>query len=74
MSMIEYEAGDIVQHGEAKAIVLAPAFHEGFWQVANIFDDNGEFAVVDAREMRPAVLDKDEAFFGDLIAEQLLAA
>jgi hypothetical protein len=74
MIVKEYEAGDVVQHGEQKAIVLAPAFYEGLWQVANIYDDNGEFAIVHERDLQPAVLDKDEVFFGDLIMEQVLAA
>jgi hypothetical protein len=73
----EIEPGDAIEyrHGDEleKAIVLAPAFYEGFWQVEHIADDNGAFAIVAERDMQPATLDKDEKWFGDLIAERLLS-
>jgi hypothetical protein len=70
----EFTPGQVIQYGEEKAIVLAPALYEGYWQVENIADDNvGAFAIVAERDMQPATLDEDERWFGDLIAERLFS-
>ncbi|MGX9574093.1 hypothetical protein [Mesorhizobium sp. f-mel] len=55
--------GQVVQYGDGwKAFVLAPAHFAGFWQIENVYDDAGLFAIVAERDLRPAELDEDELY------------
>lgn len=59
----EFTPGQVVQYGDGwKAFVLAPAFAAGFWQVENVYDDNGSFAIVAEGHLHPAELDADEIY------------
>ncbi|RAZ83187.1 hypothetical protein DPM33_32920 [Mesorhizobium hawassense] len=63
--------GQVVQYGQgAKAFVLAPAHFEGFWQVENVYDDDGPFAIVAEGDLKPAELDADEMYICGLANEQ----
>ncbi|RWM26881.1 hypothetical protein [Mesorhizobium sp.] len=64
--------GQVVKYGHnaIKAFVLAPAHFRGFWQVENVFDDNGAFAIVAERDLWPAELDADERYLCGLDADR----
>ncbi|PBB95002.1 hypothetical protein [Mesorhizobium sp. WSM3862] len=63
--------GQTVQYGDGwKAFVLAPAYAAGFWQVENVYDDNGSFAIVAEEDLEPAELDADELYICGLAGDR----
>lgn len=66
--MLNVHAGQVVRYGSTKAFVLAPAHFHGFWQVENVFDDNGAFAIVAEKDLMPAELDEDERYLHGVTA------
>ncbi|RUW40423.1 MAG: hypothetical protein E5V37_04830 [Mesorhizobium sp.] len=71
-NMFNVHPGQVVQYGHnaVKAFVLAPAHFRGFWQVENVYDDDGEFAIVAEEDLRPAELDDDERGLWGLVASR----
>lgn len=66
--MLNVHPGQVVQYGSTKAFVLAPAHFRGFWQVENVYDDDGAFAIVAEKDLQPAELDDDERYVHGLSA------
>ncbi|TGQ94606.1 hypothetical protein EN851_03355 [Mesorhizobium sp. M8A.F.Ca.ET.208.01.1.1] len=60
--MLNVQPGQVVQYGTTKAFVIAPAHFSGFWQVENVYDDEGAFAIVAEKDLQPAELDEDERY------------